>query len=241
MGISSVVDKLWLSLVELLFPLKCVGCGHYGEMLCSNCQKQVVPLLTQTCIGCTRVVAAGYTSVSCQRSYRADRLVCLYPYRGWLRTLLLQFKYRDGTAVKSVLAKLLVDASEQLSLYLPSGALLLPIPLHSARLKQRGFNQAAVIATELGAIFGCKVREDLLRRVRPTSPQRKLNHRADKVANVKGAFAYTGQQTELLGRLCVVVDDIYTSGATVKEAVKVLKQAGAEQVWVLCLARGRFR
>jgi ComF family protein len=110
--------------------------------------------------------------------------------------------------------------------------LLLPVPLHPRRLRQRGFNQALLLAQNFPDI---PLGRDLLVRQRPTLPQLKLNPR-ERQANVKGAFLVPSPAA-VAGQTVLLIDDVYTTGATVKECARALKQAGAARIEVLTVAR----
>jgi len=113
--------------------------------------------------------------------------------------------------------------------------LLLPVPLHRDRLRQRGFNQASVLAWPLARRFGLPMPQGLLRRARPTVPQVALPER-ERRQNVRGVFVVADKRA-LQGRRVLLVDDVLTTGATATECSRVLRAAGAETVDVLTLAR----
>jgi ComF family protein len=116
-------------------------------------------------------------------------------------------------------------------------ALLVPVPLHRWRIWKRGYNQAALIASALARRTGLAAELDLLRRIRPTPPLRGLSRRERALA-VRGAFGPAeGARSRLAGRRVVLVDDVYTSGATASACARVLKRSGAASVEVLCWAR----
>lgn len=117
--------------------------------------------------------------------------------------------------------------------------IIIPIPLHSSKLRKRGYNQAAIVAEELGELTGLPVNEGLLKRVRGTSPLKSLNP-TERRMNLRKAFAVTDNERELLrGKNVLLVDDIYTTGSTMDEAAKVLKRAGVEKVFYLTISIGQ--
>jgi len=117
----------------------------------------------------------------------------------------------------------------------PQAELILPVPLHKRRLRQRGFNQASLLTQTLFAPWRDRIRLDLLIRIRWTEPQ--INFRgADRQKNVRHAFAVSKSE-EVMGKSVVLVDDVFTTGATVNECARALKKAGALSVLVLTLAR----
>lgn len=114
--------------------------------------------------------------------------------------------------------------------------LVLPVPLHPSRLRQRGFNQASLIGTEVAAWLGKPLREDILLRTKPTKAQMKLEKREDRRKNVSEAFAVQSGGA-LEGKRILLLDDVYTSGSTMGECAKNLRQSGAFKIFGLTLAR----
>lgn len=147
------------------------------------------------------------------------------------RTLALRLKYGGRTSHAETAARMMAR-------HLPDGAdLLAPVPLHRWRIWARGFNQAALIAQGLARVSGVKAELDLLRRVKATPPLRGMGPRG-RAKTVAGAFALApGARERVKGRSVVLVDDVYTSGATTDACVRVLKRAGAARVTILCWAR----
>ncbi len=116
------------------------------------------------------------------------------------------------------------------------GDILVPVPLHRRRLKERGYNQSELLVRELGKIVGLPVADAVLCRVKDSSPQAKTTSVAERYRNVKGAFVCK-DNGEISGRAVIVVDDVCTSGATLEACADVLKTAGAVSVWGLTFAR----
>lgn len=113
--------------------------------------------------------------------------------------------------------------------------LIVPVPLHKTRLKERGFNQSLLLSRALAKVCGLPIDYINLKRTRATSPQINLKGK-DRITNVKGAFAVKNN-APFKGKGILLIDDVYTTGATVSECCKVLKKAGAEDINVLTLAR----
>jgi ComF family protein len=112
---------------------------------------------------------------------------------------------------------------------------IIPVPLHPARLRERGFNQALLLGKTLGKIHSKMVLAGALQRIRNTIPQVQLDH-SERERNVRGAFAVRKQQ-EIMDKRLLLVDDVFTTGATVNECARVLKKSGAKEIIVLTLAR----
>jgi ComF family protein len=150
---------------------------------------------------------------------------------GPLARVLHDYKYQRDVTLAPLLADFLIERCP-----LPiDHDLIVPVPLHRDRLRWRGFNQSHLLARRLGQHFAVRVDPFLLIRARPTPPQVGLDE-SDRRRNVAGAFA-APRPTALTGRSALLVDDVYTTGATVEECARVLKRAGARRVDVLVLAR----
>lgn len=114
---------------------------------------------------------------------------------------------------------------------------LIPIPLHPARLRQRGFNQAGHIAKALQKATGIPTCEDVLYRVRNTPAQVTMRKRSDRLENVNNVFRVKAFKGFPKNTLCILVDDVMTTGATLQNAAKALKQSGFKSVWAITLAQ----
>ena len=114
------------------------------------------------------------------------------------------------------------------------GDLLVPVPLHSSRLRQRGYNQSELLAREVSKTAGLKVDKGLLARIRNTPPQVGATGRTERRRNVEGSFE---AKTNLRGAAVIVIDDVATTGSTISACASALKSAGAASVWGLVLAR----
>lgn len=155
-------------------------------------------------------------------------------YREPLRAAIHAFKYRGKTALVRPMGHFMAEAGRR---HLPLSEVdgLVPIPLHVTRLRERGFNQAALLARELGRQWGIPFWANVVSRVIPTVPQSDLSE-AERRRNVREAFVLTRAAT-VEGRRLLVIDDILTTGSTAAECARVLKTGGAETVGVYTLAR----
>ncbi len=159
-----------------------------------------------------------------------------------MREAVHHLKYGGKSALAARLAPFLSQALlDDAVLRDFSPQFLVPIPLHRTRLRKRGFNQSFLLASELGRILGVEVQE-LLIRARDTTPQVELG-RADRAKNVRGAFAIdkkvqkTGVVPDWQGARVLLIDDVFTTGATLGEAAKILQGAGAGEICALTLGR----
>lgn len=155
-------------------------------------------------------------------------------YAGALRELILSYKFHNGFSRNSLLSTLAQETFPQTPDRSPD--LIIPVPLHRKRLLWRGFNQSTQLARSLGATRGIPVHNDGLIRIRHTPPQTRLDRR-ERQANIKDAFA--ADRETVADKIVLLVDDVYTTGATLRECAHTLKQAGARGVDVLVLGRAQ--
>ncbi len=170
--------------------------------------------------------------LSCRHSPPAyDQALSIGYFEGSLREAIHQLKYRPCKALGRPLAAWVTKNIRPVS----GVDCIMPVPLHITRLRQRGFNQALIIAHELSKVFSIPLSYHNLRRVRPTRPQVELTGE-ERIKNVSGAFALR-KPDEIRGRDILLVDDVHTTGATMNECASVLKEAGAARVTALTIAR----
>ncbi len=211
-----------------------MGCGRRGAWLCVACSAQLQPVTLPVCYRCGRPWAGSKPCPQCHDSASAlQGLRAAFCFEGPLRQGVHRLKYRRAGALAAPLAELMLPAYDGLP-WTPE--VLVPVPLHPARQRQRGYNQAALLARELARQRGIDVDERALRRLRDTPPQMGLGA-AERRRNVAGAFA--GLPGALAGRRVLLLDDVCTTGSTLEACAEGARQAGAAAVWGLVLARPR--
>ena len=224
--------------LDLLYPPRCAGCQRSGHVLCPSCLAQI-PTLTAVCQRCSGALAAGGICASCRSTpLKLSGLRAVSAYQGPLRSYIHALKYDGNTRLAQPLGSLLARA------YRASGIradALVPVPLHSERYRQRGYNHAALLARACASQVGVPLIEQMLVRHRATLSQVGLQ-RWERQQNVQGAFscspAYAGGQ--LRGRTLLLIDDVSTTAATLEACVAPLLAAGAAAVFGLVLARPVF-
>ena len=215
----------------MVFPRKCVGCGRHGNWLCADCAAAVHWLTPPLCDCCGREVGAGSRCQECARDRpKIDGIRACSRFEGAIRQAIHRLKYGGQRALAEPLAELLVQVARQL----PPADAVVPVPLHPARERRRGYNQSALLAAELGRRLDLPL-ELAARRVRETRDQVELDRRA-RQANVKGAFACADLAT-IAGRRLLLIDDVCTTGSTLLACAEPLVRAGAASVWGLTIAR----
>jgi ComF family protein len=242
-------------LFSILFPSDCHLCGlpllNISRLpVCPECLDSIQPIQGKVCSICGERVLSSYIECDedglrrcpvCRRIDRPfHRAIAYGSYNDGLRELVHLLKYNGVRPAAGVLGRMLGESLIAVAPSLEQSiVLLVPVPLHRSKRRQRGFNQAELIAR--GALKAHISRErfqlapDLLARVRDTHSQIGLTSHQRR-ENVRGAFAVTRPQ-QVIGREVVVVDDVYTTGTTASECARVLRRAGASRVWVATVAR----
>ena len=222
-----------LSFLDLLFPKRCVSCGKFGAYICKDCFAKIEFIQKPVCPVCQRQAVGGKTHPGCQGRLRLDGLVVATRYSGSVKKAIAKVKYKWAYDIAKILIDLIVVNLWKFDL--ASDLILVPVPLHVRRKKWRGFNQAEILAKSLSLKFNQPYGE-YLARIIETASQVGLK-KDERKKNVKGAFRLrTG--ADVSGKNILLVDDVYTSGATMQEACRVLKKAGAKTVWAMAVALG---
>jgi ComF family protein len=230
----------WLeTLAKLLIPARCVLCGTIGpENVCAPCGVRL-ERVGPCCARCGRQRSTEWASPDCGECHAKPlgvaqaRSMLLYNAAG--RELLAAFKFNRREAAGAWLARQFADFARPglAALYTLGGvapALVVPVPIHAQRRRERGFNQAEALAAAVGAQLGLPCRPGLLERTRPTPTQIGLTA-AQRLANVRGAFAVpAAAQPQLAGRCVLLVDDLMTTGATLRACALALRRGGASSV-----------
>lgn len=229
-------------LLDVLLPPRCLGCRAPVDrqgLLCGACWRRVNFITPPCCAVCGLPFAhdEGAEAVcgGCLAEPPAfDRARAAAVYDDGCRSLLLGFKHGDRTEAAGALGRWLHQAGRELC---REAGLIVPVPLHRRRLWRRRYNQSALLAWALGREAGLAVATDLLRRRKPTRSQRGLSA-SERRRNVQGAFGVDeDRRARLADAHVVLVDDVFTTGATVEAAAAALKRAGARRVDVVTLAR----
>jgi ComF family protein len=238
------LNKILTGIADTIFPPLCITCGavleeHAPLPFCPSCTAGIrfigSPLCPRCGIPFSTAEGVDHLCGEClttEKPYAVARAVGLYEKT--LLTAIHLFKYRGKIGIGEVLGRLMADfAGGQWDMTVFS--LIIPVPLHRKRLRERGFNQAVILAHQIARRFSLPLDFMTLRRERFTAPQVGLG-REERSANVRMAFAVRKPE-KLAGRKILLVDDVTTTGSTLTECASVLMQAKAETVAILTLAR----
>ena len=234
------IGELKTVALDLLFPPHCAACQRLGAWLCTDCLNEIEAIELPVCQYCGRPRAGDSRAAVCGRCQvspiQLDGLRAYAIHGGPLREAIHQFKYEDLRGLAGLLGQLMADGWSRLAPRDLELDAIVPVPLHRNRQRQRGYNQAALLARELGHCLQLPIVEDAVVRSRATAPQVDLNARARR-ENVRDAFRCEGNG--LSGKRILLVDDVCTSGATLESACLALRGAGVSSVWACTLTRAR--
>jgi ComF family protein len=230
------------ALVSLLYPPVCTICGANtpaGEYLCDRCEEKAVRIVAPFCQKCTEpfegAISSGFTCANCaHRAIHFDAAVAAYRSRGMVREIIHSFKYNRQIYLRRLIARWLCAALDDERLRDRRFDVIVPVPLHPTRQRERGFNQASLLAELLSAQISVPSKL-LLERTRYTTTQTALD-RAERMENLHNAFRF--RKTANVRDLHVLlIDDVLTTGSTLSECARVLKRAGAISVHAATAAR----
>ena len=231
-------------LFDIILPPRCLLCGRVinnDNSLCEECFDSITFITKPYCLKC------GYPF---SKTINIDNELCIHclddknkqvfrmcrsaiEYDEYSKKLILDFKFFDHIENKLLLARWLNMAGHDI--FEKGVDLIIPVPLHYTRVMKRKYNQSAILARELSKICNIKVEYKILTRKKMTIPQTKCSSKERK-KNVKNAFI-ANNIDKIKGKRIVLIDDIYTTGATLKECARVLLRAGAKSVDALTVAR----
>lgn len=232
---------LLTTLLDLVFPPRCCGCRRVGRLLCDTCAQRVEPIPDPICPCCGQPQRQTQLCHSCatldENPVTLARAVAVHATP--LRETIHAFKYRKQPQLSPLLARYLCAGYTQLFVSSIRARLsaIHAIPLHPNREHTRGYNQSLLLARDLCRQMRLPLCEDALVRIRDTEPQVGKNH-AERQRNVADSFRAT---RDLTGSTLLLIDDLYTTGATLRACAHAARDAGAVEVYALTLARARFR
>ena len=235
----------WLTALGTLFhPPHCAGCDQptgAGEYLCKSCldTAKKSQLRSPFCATCSEpfdgALSGPFQCPHCvERRFRFSTAIASYRSRGLIRDLIHAFKYNGRFELRHPLAAWMAMGLSDPRFVRSRPDALVPVPLHARRKRERGFNQAQVLADMVGAHASLPVK-NLLRRIRYTTTQTNYDRR-QRIENLRGAFALV-EDAEVKDLDLVLVDDVFTTGSTADECALILRSAGAANVRVLTIAR----
>lgn len=222
--------------VDWLFPPECIGCGREGVLICSDCWHGVVRANLNSCIYCGAQLPNRGVCARCEHLPHAiDELRYLAAYQDVMRTAIHRLKYERDLGIALELADMLTQIVQATNWQID---LIIPVPLSEKRKAQRGYNQAALLAYPLSLQLHLPENTKGLVRIHETRSQVNLNFQ-ERQENVQGAFS--ADPTIVKDKTILLVDDVFTTGATINAAASALREAGSKRVYALTAAKALGR
>jgi len=214
---------MWKTILDLFFPMNCLGCGREGQFICPACLEKI-PLNQKVLFGSNQawpltglIVASNYNNPLVKEAIH-------------------RYKYGLVKDLANPLGQLATRAFRE---YHFKDTLLIPVPLHKKRLRWRGFNQAELLAQVVSRQLEIPLVKDVLRRVKYRLPQMAIKNSRQRRDNIKEAFRLSPQlKTNIQNKIIILVDDVVTTGATLSECARLLKSLQPREIWGLVVARG---
>lgn len=207
--------------LDFLFPPACVVCGKIDKnWLCSKCQARVERL-----------------EKSCEvqiENKKYEKLLYIFKYESLIRKLVLGYKFSNKAYINNFFANMIVKNEKNCKL-LKQYDMIIPVPMHKKKMQKRGYNQTELISEKVAIQLGIENKPNILEKVVNTTTQSKLGGKA-RQTNIQHAF-FIKNDVEVEDKKIILLDDIYTTGATSEECSRILKDAGAKDVLVLVLAK----
>lgn len=241
----NMLRKFVNALVDIVYPKTCLACKRelkgitcVDNLVCIECWGKIKRNPPPFCCSCGRHLGKPVTKNICPACVRKqlhfDRAFSPCAYEGVIKELIHAFKYQGKDYLGNTLTRLMIEFIEDYNLPMDFLDLVIPVPLHKTRLREREFNQAHILSEHIANKFNKKLSHDTLRRMRLTKSQTELEPGA-RLLNVRGSFS-AAKTEDIKSKNILLVDDVLTTGATCSEAALALKGAGAGIVFVLTLA-----
>lgn len=230
---------LFQKCLNLFLPNQCLGCHRFLESkipLCPNCAKKLIPNFSFYCPTCHKRLPYGHLQCSTHNESSLKTIACLFDWREPLvQELILNFKYHNLVPLKDVFQIYLASFfSHHLNILSECHYSIIPIPLSPQKLKQRGFNQSEIILPHSFYSILPIVTDNLIR-VKNNAPQALTVSPSERLENILGVFDIKNSSA-IVNKNFILVDDVYTTGATLNEAAKTLKENGAKNIVGVTLA-----
>ncbi len=247
----SIIEDIYRFTLDLLFPIRCLGCNQISQKsqdtrenwVCHSCFEKIKLKIGFECAFCSSRTLNGETCPFCRRENWLDYLWAATNYSDPLiKKILWAYKYKFIYSLKFPLSRLLLKflKEKQRDKFIENyrgQLLMLPVPIHRLRLNWRSYNQSELITQELAEVLGITTTANTLARFKKRKPQAEIQNKEERVENTKGIFACI-QPDKVKDKTIILVDDVTTTGSTLNECAKVLKQAGAKKVIGLVVAKG---
>ncbi len=240
-----MLRSLFRSLKDLIYPNYCLACKNKIDLnvkehfICEACQNGIEMNLPPFCVYCGRTLDEnsqnGPTCSGCLNvKFNFDRAFSPCKYNGTIKKVIHEFKYSGRDYLGKNLGQIMNNFIYKYNLPIENMDFIIPVPLHNARLREREFNQAQILSERIAKEFNKKLLLEALTRTKATKSQTELSLEERK-CNVTNSFSVTNPQL-IKNRNLLLIDDVLTTGSTLNEAAKILKESGAKTVFAMTLA-----
>ena len=224
-----------MNILDFIFPKRCLTCWRFGKYFCDHCASSIrtIGANEAICPVCGRLAFRGMTHPRCKTKYSLDGLTSIFRYDGIIKQAVKTLKYRRVTNLAKEFVSLVPSSVfNNVTIQQYNNCILVPIPLHPSRFRDRGFNQAEVLGRLFADRLYIPIRTDILRRMKATTAQVEMKDRKERLKNMSNVFDAAQQNGNI-----VLFDDVFTTGATMRAAGESLKRVGAKSVWAVTIAR----
>lgn len=217
-----LAKKLTKKLESIVFPPCCAICGKLNsKKCCKDCEKRINSQLN--------------LNIENKAGYYFEKHMYLFKYKNEIRNLILDYKFRDKSYLYELFAKI-ITKNEKICGILEKYDIIMPVPIHYIRKKQRGYNQSELVAKEIAKyIKNLRIENKIFKKIKNNKPQSLLN-RKERKRNVENVYKIE-EKDKIKNKNIIIFDDIYTTGNTVNELAKILKENGAKNILVLTIAK----
>lgn len=222
-------------LIGLLAPAECLGCCREGASLCDSCSLKITKPYQETCFGCNKLSVNCSTCEKCRSIIGVKAAYAALAYNSTIKSLVAKYKFDHLRDAANQLAYLMADMGQSFIASLPGDAVVVPVPVVTSHIRQRGFDHSALLAKK----FAHLVNLPCLLVIKRRDQKRQVGaKRSVRLRQLQDAFYVPESRSfTVKGRDILLIDDISTTGATLKEATQALRAAGAKQVFGLVLAK----
>lgn len=232
--ISEAVSNSYGKVLDTTFPARCVSCNKEGSFICEACRQTTRYIGDRCCRLCGEpVTKIGTLCSQCEREQlNIDGIRSIYYYEGAVKDAILQLKFHG---IKSIAQFLAGHMAEYAAGHGMDADVIIPVPSHARRLRERGYNQAELLARALATVSGVAIEPKALRRAKLVRSQSSSSSREERRKNVIDAFVSAGDSVS--GKRILLIDDVCTTGYTLEACSRELRSAGASEVRALTVAR----
>ncbi|MGB4965519.1 MAG: phosphoribosyltransferase family protein [Microgenomates group bacterium] len=224
-------------LKNLFFPKFCFGCKKIGTYLCVSCAASLKPIRVDTCMYCNKTTSNGLTHDECKKEYSLDGGISIFRYESLLQKIIKKIKYGlMYDAVEDIYRAIPTDTFDKIISFksLSPNISFIPVPLHRKRKSLRGFNQSEKLFRHISRRVEIPLQTNIVIRKKYTTPQVEMKSKSDREKNIVDAFFVT---KNVSGNDFIICDDVWTTGTTINELCKELKENGARNIYALTIAR----